>query len=367
MKNKPVDYIFLTTILILLAIGLVMVFSSSSPTAFANKTTNHDSFYYLKKQFVWAIIGLLSMFSVSNYNYKNIGKKSILFVFVSLVLLVMVTIIGTEVNGAKRWLGFTSSFGFQPSEFAKIAILIFFSYSLSKNKDNLKYFWKGLVPYLVIVGIFAALLLLEPHFSCTLLIASTAISVLYIAGARVSHFLILSAPILIGISGIIIFSPYRRDRLFAFLDPFSDPLGKGYQIIQSLYAIGSGGIFGLGLGQSRQKYLYLPEPQNDFIFSILCEELGLVGSTLVIFLFIILIWRGFRIASKTPDLFGSLLACGITTLIAIQTFTNIAVVTSSIPATGMPLPFFSYGGTALVFTLSSMGIILNISRNIKNV
>jgi cell division protein FtsW len=365
IRSSSLDFTFLAVVLLLLAIGLVMVFSSSSPMAYASAMTHHDSFYYFKRQFVWAILGLGAMFFMSEYDYKKLGPRAPLILLVSIILLVLVALIGTEVNGAKRWLGITSSFGFQPSEFAKIAVVIFFSYSLSRNKDNLKYFWSGLIPYLAIVGIFAALLLLEPHLSCTLLIGITSVLILFAAGAKFGHFLILGAPVLAALAGIIIVSPYRRDRLFAFMNPFSDPLGKGYQIIQSLFAIGSGGIFGLGLGQSRQKYLYLPEPQNDFIFSILCEEMGLFGAAVVIILFVVLIWRGIRIALKAGDLFGSLLAFGFTSLIAVQAFINIAVVTSSVPATGMPLPFFSYGGTSLLFTLASMGIVLNVSKHTK--
>jgi cell division protein FtsW len=339
-----------------------MVFSASSPTAFSSKATNFDGFYYLKRQIVWAFFGVFAMFFMANFDYRKLARLGLHALFASVILLLAVLIIGTEVNGAKRWLGLTRTFGFQPSELAKVAVILFFAHNLSRNREKIKNFWTGLFPHLAIIGVFALLLLLEPHLSCTLLIAVTGSIMLFVAGARVTHFLMLGAPVLIGLAGIIIGSPYRRDRMFAFLNPFSDPLGKGYQIIQSLYAIGSGKLFGLGLGQSRQKYLYLPEPQNDFIFSIICEELGLFGAAIVIFLFALLLWRGLRIASSAPDMFGCLLCTGFTTLIAVQALTNIAVVTSSIPATGMPLPFFSYGGTALVFSLASMGVILSVSR-----
>lgn len=361
-KVHSVDFILLGSVLILLMLGMVVLYSASSPTAYLNEATHHDSFYFMKRQMIWGIIGVFGMFFFSNVNYKKLGKKSLLVFAISITLLVCVILFGIRINGAKRWLGLTSTLGFQPSEFAKIANVIFLAFSLSKNKDNLKYFWAGLFPYLIIIGLYAALLMLEPHFSCTLIIAATAVCLLFIAGAKIKHFVILSLPVIVGLSCAIIFAPYRMKRLLTFFNPFSDPSDNGYQIIQSLLAIGSGGIFGRGLGQSRQKYLYLPEPQNDFIFSILCEELGLIGAIFTIFMFLILIWRGIRIASNINDLFGSFLVSGFTSIIAIQFLTNIAVVTSSIPATGMPLPFFSYGGTALVFTLISVGIMLNVSK-----
>jgi cell division protein FtsW len=265
--------------------------------------------------------------------------------------------VGTEIKGSRRWLG-----GFQPSEFAKLAVIIFFSYSLSKRKEKLEYFFKGLVPYLIIIGVFAALLLLEPHLSGTMIIASIAIIILFTAGARIKHFAILSLPTFAGLTAAIAFSPYRLARFLSFLDPLKDPKGDGWQVVNSLFAIGSGGWFGRGLGKSLQKFLYIPEPQNDFIFSILCEELGFVGALVVLLLFLIFIWRGIKIAMNAPDMFGSLLAIGITSLVAVQVIINILVITSLVPVTGMPLPFFSYGGTSLLFMMSAIGILLNISR-----
>jgi cell division protein FtsW len=251
----------------------------------------------------------------------------------------------------------------QPSEFAKLAIILFFSYSLSKRKEQLKSFYKGLLPYLILVGLFAGMLLIfQSHLSATIVIVGVSCIILFSAGAKIKHFVILSIPALIGVAGAIAIQPYRMARVYSFLNPFEDPKGNGWQIINSLYAIGSGGIFGRGLGKSLQKFLYIPEPQNDFILSVLAEELGFVGVLVVLILFTILIWRGIKVSINAPDTFGSLLSIGIISLIAVQVIINVAVVTSSMPATGMPLPFFSYGGTSLLFLMSGIGILLNISR-----
>ena len=277
-------------------------------------------------------------------------------------------LIGKEVNGAKRWLGITESFSFQPSEMVKIFMIIFYAAVLTKNKEDLGKFFKGFVKNFAFLIPIAALLMVEPHFSATMVITGIVLVMMILAGCKLWHIIvpgvIAGVPALIF---IVVKEAYRLKRVTAFLDPWSDKLGDGWQVVQSLYAIGSGGLFGTGLGQSKQKYLYLPEPQNDFIFSVLAEELGFIGCLFVIILFAILIWRGILIAIKAPDMFGSLLAIGITSLIAIQSIINIAVVTSSMPATGMPLPFFSYGGTALLILLCEMGILLNISRNVNKI
>ena len=363
IKGDSFDYQFLVVVYILLLFGLIMVLSASSPSAYSHY---NDSMFYFKRQFMWAVIVTVGMIFFMNFDYRRLGKLAVWFLGISILLLILVVIpgVGVERNNAVRWLGY-GAFQFQPSELAKLAVVLFFAYSLSKNYDVLSSFWKGLLPYLAIYGLVALLLMMEPHFSCTMLIGITVVIMLYIAGAKVSHFGILSIPAVVGIAAMIIQAPYRLKRVVSFLDPFADIQGDGWQIVQSLYAIGSGSLFGVGLGKSRQKYLYIPEPQNDFIFSIVAEELGLLGVMLVICLFAFLIIRGIRIAAKAPDLFGTLLAAGITCLIAAQALINIAVVTSSMPVTGMPLPFFSYGGTALAITMAEMGIILNISKQSK--
>ena len=357
--NNPLDYTLLITILLLLSLGLIMVLSASSPTSLAESGT---SYTYFIKQAIFAIAGLFAMGIISKINYR-VYKSFYKFVYVlSIILLALVLVIGTSNNGAKRWI-YIGGQSFQPSEFVKLFIIIFYAGLLTKDREELPKFWKGLVKHILWIAPIAGLLLLEPHMSATLVISGICLVMMIVAGCKFSQLfmsgLIIGVPV-IGV--LIVKSSYRLKRVVTFLDPWQDKLGDGWQVIQSLYAIGSGGLFGLGLGQSKQKYLYLPEPQNDFIFSVLAEELGWAGCVFVIILFAILIWRGVLIAMKAPDMFGSLLAVGITSLIAIQVIINIAVVTSSMPATGMPLPFFSYGGTALFLLLCEMGILLNISR-----
>ena len=357
-STNKMDYSFLLIVIALLCYGLIMVFSASSATAHYQYD---DAYYFIKRQFAWAVIGLGIMFLISRISYKTIYKYTIHLMGATLFLLVAVLLIGIEVKGAKRWLGF-GPLSFQPSEIAKFAIIVFLARSLSTNKDALKTFTNGFLPYIGIIGIVSVLVFLEPHFSGAMVIAMTGFVVMWAAGAKFSHFAAIGGAV-VPVAGIAMVSAsYRLARVTTFLDPFKDTSGDGWQIVQSLYAIGSGGFFGLGLGQSRQKFLYLPEPQNDFIFSIICEELGFVGALLVIVLFVMLIWKGIKIAISAPDKFSSLVVTGIIGLIAIQTVLNIAVVTSSIPATGMPLPFFSYGGTSLVFIMAEMGVVLSISR-----
>ncbi len=363
---RSVDTQFLAAIYILLSFGLLMVLSASSPIAYASSATNHDSFYYFKKQLMWACLGTVAMFITANYDYKKLKNWAFpaLALSVLLLLLVLVPGIGRKINDARRWI-YLGPINFQPSEVAKITTIIFFSYSLSKNYKELSSFGVFLM-YIGIIGVIALIIMMEPHFSCTMLIAATACILLLVAGAKIKHFVILGCCALPAIVLMIVKAPYRLARVVTFLNPFEDIQGSGWQIVQSLYAIGSGGIFGAGLGQSRQKYMNIPEPQNDFIFSILAEEFGLLGAILVVVMFIFLIVRGIKIALNAPDLFGTLLATGIVAMIAIQAIVNIAVVTSSMPVTGMPLPFFSYGGTALAITMAEMGIVLNISRHNKS-
>ncbi len=365
IKLGSMDYQFLGVVVVLLAFGLIMILSASSPVAYASSSTGHNSFFYFNKQLMWAVIGGAAMIFMSKYDYRKLKRWANIIAVLSLCLLVLVLIpgIGVVVNEARRWIQ-VGSVNFQPSEIAKFGVVLFMAASLSKNYKILKNFL-GLLFYLAILGVFALVIMLEPHFSCTMLIMSAAVIMLFVAGAKWQHAGVLAIPAVIGIVAMIVKAPYRLQRVTTFMDPFKDISGEGWQIVQSLYAIGSGGIFGAGIGQSRQKYLNIPEPQNDFIFSIICEELGLIGAILVIALFAFLIYRGIKIALEAEDLFGTLLAIGIISLIAIQALVNIAVVTSSIPVTGMPLPFFSYGGTALAITMAEMGVVLNISKHKK--
>jgi len=361
MRKREYDIWLLITVIVLLAIGVIMVFSASY--YYAGLRYN-NKFHFLIRQLLWSGVGLACMLFVSNIDYRRLAILSPVLMLISIILLILVAIpgIGSVSNDARRWfnLGFTT---FQPSELMKLSLIMFLSFSLAKNNDKLRYFFKGLLPYLLIVGFVDALLLLEPHYSCAVLITAVAAVILFCAGARVLHFIAIGVPAIAGAVYLVLSSEYRLQRFLSFMDPFADPQGSGYQAVNSLYAIASGSIFGRGLGKSLQKYLYIPEPQNDFIFSIVAEELGFVGAFTVIVLFLLLIWRGVRISMNAPDMMGSLMAIGITSLIAIESIVNIAVVTATVPVTGMPLPFISYGGTSMLFHLMAIGILLNISRN----
>lgn len=360
LKN-PLDFTLLITVFILLGLGIITVLSASSPTALAE---TGNSYKYLIKQMEAAVIGILLMFVASKIDYKLWQKNYKIIYFICMILLLAVCALGREAGGAKRWLdmGFLS---FQPSEVAKVGVIIFYSAWLTKNKEKLKTFKYGFVyPLsLLLIPIFF-ILVLQNHFSATLVICMLAAILMILAGCKIRYFIFVGIPLAaLGVFAIIVAGQgFRMQRILTFFDPWQDIKGKGWQIVQSLYAIGSGGLFGVGLGESKQKYLYIPEPHNDFIFAVLAEELGFIGCAIVIILFAILIWRGITIAMKAPDMFGSLLAAGITSMIAIQVLVNIAVVTASMPVTGMALPFFSYGGTALIITLTSIGILLSVSR-----
>ncbi len=362
MKDKkPFDFLLFATILVLLSLGLVMVFSASAPAA---EKYQNDIYYFIKKQLGFALIGMIAMLLAANYDYHKYGRKSVLLLMGSAIIFMIAVLIpgiGREINGSRRWIYF-GSIPFQPSEYTKLAIIIFFSYFLSKRKKPLKSFISDLMPYLFVIGIISLLLLLEPHLSATIIMISLTMIILFVAGARIRHFVLLAAPVAALLVAVISFTDYMTTRINTWLNPWIDPQGDGYQTIQSLYAIGSGGLFGRGLGQSMQKFLYVPEPQNDYIFSILAEELGFVGVAAVLLLFMIFIWRGIKIAVHAPDTYGSLIAIGITALIAVQSLFNVAVVTNSIPPTGVSLPFFSSGGSSLVFFMVEAGILLNVSR-----
>ncbi|HEX9061235.1 MAG TPA: putative peptidoglycan glycosyltransferase FtsW, partial [Clostridia bacterium] len=278
--KKPFDFWIFATVLVLLSFGIIMVFSASAPYAYYYE---HDTYYFLKKQLMFGILGLFAMAVTMKIDYRKLGKLSPLLLAASIFMLIMVRIpgIGRNINGAWRWF-YIGSFSFQPSEVAKIAVILFLSFSLAKRKEKLAYFSKGLFPYLMLIGVFAGLLMLEPHFSCTILICFVSFVILYCAGAKLMHFFLLSIPAVLGVIVLIIKSPYRLARVLSFLDPWKDLKGNGWQVVQSLYAIGSGGVFGRGLGHSLQKFLYIPEPHNDFIFAILSEELGFVGVVAVL-------------------------------------------------------------------------------------
>lgn len=361
-KKKSIDFILFIVVLILLAIGLVMIFSASMVTDSQNEG---DGYYHLKRQVIWCVLGIAAMLFTAGVNieiFKN--KKFIQISMIVVFVLLIVVLFMPSKNGASRWIGI-GSFGIQPSELAKIVLIIYFADFLSKKGENVKSFLYGVIPTLLVAGVFAGLILKQPNMSTAVIIFATAFCMLIVAGAKSIHLGGLAGG---GIGLAMLFAlsaDYRRKRVFAFLNPWGDPLGDGYQAIQSLYALGSGGFLGMGLGASRQKWLYIPEAQNDFIFAIIGEELGFIGVFFIITLFGILIWRGFKIALNCEDKFGTLLATGITASIAVQASINLMVVSSFMPVTGVTLPLISYGGSSLLFTLISIGILLNISRYSK--
>ncbi|QNO16305.1 putative lipid II flippase FtsW [Alkalicella caledoniensis] len=360
-KQSP-DSVLIIVTFILLGIGLVMVFSSSYHQGM---NRYNDGLYFLKRQMLYAIIGLVGMYVCSNFNFWQWRKFITLFFFLNFALLIAVKIpgIGVVRNEAQRWinLGFMQ---FQPSDFTKFA-LILFSANYMANKERLTKFFTGIVPLLTVVGLSFGLIMLQPDLGTGISIVGTIGVMLFAAGAKMGHLIGLASLSIPGLIYLATSASYRLKRLTIFMDPWQDPTGGGWQVIQSLYGIAGGGLLGVGLGQSRQTMGFLPEPQNDFIFSIICEELGFLGATFIIILFAILVWRGFDIAIKSNDTFGSYLAMGLTAMIALQVIINIGVVTSSMPTTGITLPLISYGGTSLMITLASLGIILNISRYIN--
>lgn len=363
-KRNSLDFGMLVTIIILLCLGLIMVSSASSYHALS---TYNNSSYLLTRQLIFALAGVVAMFIISRIDYRLFSKWSYVFYGIALVLLIAVlTPLGVNVNGATRWLGF-GSFRFQPSEIMKIALVLITATYISKNYKKMNNIKGYLIPALFLVAVMV-IMFLQKHMSGTLVMVVASASIIFASGIKIKVKYII-ALILVGgiaVAGFIMAEPFRLKRILSFTNPEEDITGGNWQAAQSLYAIGSGGIFGRGLGQSRQKYLWLPEAQNDFIFSVLGEELGLVGTTAVLALFAFFIYRGYRIAINSKDMLGSLMATGITSVFALQIIVNIAVVTCTMPVTGMPLPFFSYGGTALFINLCAMGVLLSISRNCKN-
>ncbi len=360
VKNKPTrasyDYMVLFVVILLVLFGIVMIFSSSYYRAMTTEDFSNDMLYFVKKQFRNGLLGFVGMFIMSNFPYRHLRRFTLPAYIIGCILLILLIPFGTTANGQKRWL-----WGFQPSEIVKITTTLFLAHFLCIHKDYLKDF-TGFIKCLAVVAIPCAMIAVT-NFSTALLLALIGGTILFAAGFDMKYFAYVSGPV-VGVGAIAILLPglrYRLTRIQIWLDPFSDPTDKGYQIIQGLYALASGGLFGLGLGQSRQK-TFLPEAYNDIIFAIIAEELGMLGAALIILLFAILVWRGIKIAINAQDQFGSLVATGITAQIAFQSIINIAVTTNTIPNTGQPLPFVSYGGTSLAIAMSMVGILLNISK-----
>ena len=371
-KLKSGDFLLVILTVMLVIFGVIMVFSASyyqsiNETSVTGKSTPYA---YLIRDVAWAVLGFVLMIFTALFDYKNYRKIAIPALVISFILLVLLMIpgLGEDRNGAVRWLG-VGNFTIMPGEIAKIALIIFVAWYLSEKPQRIKSFIRGILPLFLICGVYGGLILKQPNMSTAITVVAIVILMMFVAGMSWYYCGALVGVGALGIVAILVANPnsHWADRITSFTDPFADPLGSGFQVVQSLMALGSGGLFGVGLGKSIQKNLYLPEPQNDFILAIIGEELGFVGILLLLIAYTVLIWRGIHIAVNAPDQFSMLLASGIVIMLAIQVILNIAVVTSSMPPTGITLPFVSYGGNALLLFMGSMGILLNISRHTAEV
>ncbi len=356
------DMPFLIVLLLILSIGLICMFSASFVYAYYN---DGDSYFYIKKQMIFALIGVVAMLFCSCVDYHWWHKAAIPLMGIALALLVIVLLLPSA-SGIRRWIRIPGIGQFQPSEVAKFALIVLFSHMIALNQKKMKTFGVGFMLFLGILAVVCGLVVIEPHLSGTILLVSIGLVMMFVGGTRIRY---LAGLVVLGVVAVylmVFVVGYERDRVDVWLAPFESYAGpmrdQAWQTVQSLYAIGSGGLLGQGLGNSRQKHLFLPEPQNDFVFAVVCEELGFVGAVIIILLFAVLLWRGFSIAMKAKDKFGFMLAIGLTAQIGLQVALNLAVVSNMFPNTGISLPFFSYGGTSLVMLLSQMGIILSVSR-----
>lgn len=358
--SAPPDTLLFGAVASLVAIGLVMIFSASSAQAYAD---HHDTAYYLKHQAIYLVVGLALAYAAYRIDYRKLKALApyVLVLCILSLAAVLVPHVGEAVNGARRWIG-AGMVSLQPSEFAKLGLVLYLAAALATRGDRITSLTRGLFPLCVPVVIIAMSILVEPDMGTASLIVFIAFAMFFAAGARIEHLSLILLVTLPPAVLTILTSPYKRARIFAFIDPWKDPQNTGFHIVQSLLALGSGGLFGVGLGESRAKFFYLPEQYTDFIFSILGEELGLAGTVGVIVLFLVFIYRGIRIAIAAPDRFGFFLAAGCTAMIAIQAFVNIGVVTSSWPVTGVPLPFISFGGSSLIVSLVAVALIMNVGR-----
>lgn len=359
-KTQNCDMPLLCIILLLLVVGIIMMYSASFAYAYYNRGNSN---YFVINQLIFAAIGLAAMLAISLVPAGRLKRLTLAVLIISTLLLIVVLFL-PKINYVHRWinLGFTT---FQPSEITKFAVILFGATWADSHADKMRTFRWGVMPFLIVLGICAGLLILEPHLSCTILVLLLGMTMMFVGGTRMGWFIGLGC---VAVAGIIfvIFSGsigYSSTRIEVWLDPFVDPTDKGWQNIQSLYAISSGGLLGQGLGNSRQKYLYISEPQNDFVFAVVCEELGFIGAALIICLFVAFVWRGFTVSLNNPDRFSRLLGIGITAQVGWQALLNMAVVTKMVPNTGISLPFFSYGGTSLTMLLMEMGILLSVSRH----
>ena len=358
-KLTPDKWLFAATIGLVL-FGVVMVYSASAMLA---QSEHHGSFYYVTKQAIWTAIGLVAMLIAMQFDYNRLRDRRIVYGLLLLTVFMLIAVFAfPRINGAHRWIRFRQ-FSIQPSEVSKLALAIFLAYFLEKRVGEEREFWRTFIPCGVVTALLAGLTVVEPDFGTSMMLAVTFVIVVYTAGARLSHLAIAAAPALVVAAGLLVFVPWRMARLVTFLDPWADPQKKGFQVVQSLIAVGSGGTNGLGFAQGKQKMMFLPFAHSDFIFAVVGEELGLLGTLAVLSAFALLLWRGIRISLLAPDRFGRLLAMGIVTGIVAQALFNISVVLSLVPTKGIPLPFISYGGSSLVPTLAAVGILLNISQH----
>ncbi len=366
VKRQPTfDGPFFVLSMLLLAAGVIMVLSASYPRAWYDPghVTGGNAAYFFVRQLVFALLGIAAMLAASRLPMSFYRRWAFPFLGLTLVLLMLVPIVGVRANGSRRWLGI-GGLTLQPSELAKLAVILSFSVLICRWRGRMRSFRYGILPFAGILGAIVALLVLEPHFSASIIILALGAVMLFLGGIRLVWFAGAFGAAGAGITVLLMLFPYASSRINTWRDPFSDTSDRGYQIVQSLYTIGSGGLSGLGLGGSRQKFLYLPEEHNDFIFSVVCEELGFIGAALILCLFAMLVFRGWWIAFHCSDRFSFLVVGGITSLLAIQVFLNVAVVTNLVPCTGISLPLFSYGGTALLIQLFELGIVLSASREL---
>ena len=359
-KLSP-DLVLFGLVLALVSIGVVMVYSASAIIA-ADRFG--DPFFFLKKQLFWALLGVGCLWVAMAFDYRRLERFVVPLLVLSLVLLVLVLVppFGQAINGTRRWFR-VGPLSFQPVELAKFSLVLYLASFLTRRQELVQSFGKGLLPLLLMAGTMAALTIVQPDLGNSLTLLVLTLGLAYLAGARPLHMAAVAAAALPVVAVLIAMKPYRWRRMVAFVNPWDDPQGSGFQIIQSFLALGSGGWFGRGLGESKQKLFYLPEPYTDFIFAILGEELGLVGAAVVVTLFALVIWRGLRVGLRAPDAFGSYLALGITLMLATQTVVNLGVVMGALPTKGLPLPFVSFGGSALCMTMFSAGVLLNISQH----
>ena len=362
IKNKKTntgDYLLLIGVVLLAVIGTLFIYSASNYSA---KKTYKDEFYFVKKQVVGILLGIVAMILTANFDYNKLKKFTLIVSIISFITLILVFVpgVGVENYGAKRWIGI-GSVTLQPSEISKFALILFCATYVSKKPEKTKTFL-GIIPVLLFGGATCLLIILEPNMSITVCVALLMITMLFCAGMKIKHFFYLLIPAFLGGVALILAEPYRLDRLMAFLNPWSNPKGEGYQLLQSLYALGSGGWFGVGIFNSRQKYAFLPFAESDFILSVIGEEIGFIGLIFFFALLFFIIYRGLKIASKSKNIFGFILAVGITMIFGIQTIVNALVVTGSIPPTGLPLPLVSSGNTSIIIFMAEMGILFNISK-----